>query len=267
MKKICRFLLSLIETNLVQWLNIFNKGLNAKQIKADVCKIHFPFWVFFFHMQLLKIRLLNLNAEKQALHILADKNNHWRRNDWKRPWNRKQWLLGEFKRNSRRSERFTRRVTVLHQYFNMSKLGARWVPLLLTVDHKGVWIVISQQRLKIGAIKNISSFCQKSRLLFWICREVIFSDYLQNGKTITAKYYASLLDNSEQKIKAKRPDLSTKKVLFGRIMPCFQVYHCDGNTALTTTTSNRTCILFTKPVLIWFFAFAHFEKMLIINVC
>lgn len=50
--------------------------------------------------------------------------------------------------------------------------------------------------------------------VFWNCRGLIFIDYLQNGKTTKSDYYASLLGNFEQYIKAKRPHLKKKMLIY-----------------------------------------------------
>lgn len=47
--------------------------------------------------------------------------------------------------------------------------------------------------------------------VFWDARGIIFIDYLEKGKTITAKYYVELLDRLDEEIKKKRPHLNKKK--------------------------------------------------------
>lgn len=50
--------------------------------------------------------------------------------------------------------------------------------------------------------------------VFWDAHGILLIDYLEKGKTITGKYYASLLDQLNYEIKRKRPHLNKKKVLF-----------------------------------------------------
>ena len=50
--------------------------------------------------------------------------------------------------------------------------------------------------------------------VFWDSRDIIFTDYLEKGRTITGQYYADLLDRFDAELKKKRPHLAKKKVLF-----------------------------------------------------
>ena len=50
--------------------------------------------------------------------------------------------------------------------------------------------------------------------VFWDSHGIILIDYLQNGKTITGAYYASLLDKLKAELAEKRPHLQKKKILF-----------------------------------------------------
>ena len=43
---------------------------------------------------------------------------------------------------------------------------------------------------------------------------VWYNSYWEKGKTITAQYYCELLDRFDSSIKAKRPHLARKKILF-----------------------------------------------------
>jgi len=43
---------------------------------------------------------------------------------------------------------------------------------------------------------------------------MIFTDYLEKGRTITRQYYADLLDRLDAELKKKWPHLAKKKVLF-----------------------------------------------------
>lgn len=50
--------------------------------------------------------------------------------------------------------------------------------------------------------------------VFWDSRGIIFTDYLEKGRTITGQYYADLLDRFDAELMKKRPHLAKKKVLF-----------------------------------------------------
>ena len=50
--------------------------------------------------------------------------------------------------------------------------------------------------------------------VFWDAREIIFNDFIQEGKTIYSEYYANLLQRLNYEIKKKWPHLAKKKVFF-----------------------------------------------------
>ena len=50
--------------------------------------------------------------------------------------------------------------------------------------------------------------------LLWDVHGMIHIDYLEKEKTITAQYYRKLLDRFDATIKAKRPHLARKKIVF-----------------------------------------------------
>lgn len=50
--------------------------------------------------------------------------------------------------------------------------------------------------------------------IFWDVRGIIMIDYLEHGKTINKEYYCALLDRFDVEIKAKRPHLARKKILY-----------------------------------------------------
>ena len=50
--------------------------------------------------------------------------------------------------------------------------------------------------------------------VFWDSRGIIFTEYLEKGRTITGQYYADLLDRFDAELMKKRPYLAKKKVLF-----------------------------------------------------
>jgi hypothetical protein len=47
--------------------------------------------------------------------------------------------------------------------------------------------------------------------VFWDAEGILFTDYLENGKTITGEYYSSLLTRLDEKIREKIPGLQKKK--------------------------------------------------------
>jgi len=52
--------------------------------------------------------------------------------------------------------------------------------------------------------------------VFWDSQGIIFTDYLEKGRTITGQYYADLLGRFDGELKRKQPYLAKKKVLFYR---------------------------------------------------
>lgn len=62
--------------------------------------------------------------------------------------------------------------------------------------------------------KTVRSAGKVMATVFWDACGIIHIDYLPRGQTITGEYYASLLDDLNEKIKEKRPHLKRKKVLF-----------------------------------------------------
>ena len=145
---------------------------------------------------------------------------------------------------------------VLHETLGMRKLSARWVPRLLTLEHKRnrmttskhcldmfkrnrkeflrrfvtvdeTWIhhytpetkEQSKQWTESGEsapkkAKTVPSAGKIMATVFWDSRGIIFTDYLEKGRTITGQYYADLLDRFDAELKRKRPHLAKKKVLF-----------------------------------------------------
>lgn len=62
--------------------------------------------------------------------------------------------------------------------------------------------------------KTVSSAGKVMATVFWDSNGVIHTDYLEKGKTITGQYYCDLLDRFDADLRAKRPRLQRKKVLF-----------------------------------------------------
>ena len=52
--------------------------------------------------------------------------------------------------------------------------------------------------------------------VFWDACAIIYTDYLEKGKTITGAYYASLLHRMSKEIKKKHPHLKKTKILFNQ---------------------------------------------------
>ena len=60
--------------------------------------------------------------------------------------------------------------------------------------------------------KTVLSSGKVMATVFWYSQGVVLIDYLEKGKTITGQYYATLLDQLKDTIKAKRPHLAKKRV-------------------------------------------------------
>ena len=133
----------------------------------------------------------------------------------------------------------------------MKKLSARWVPHLLTVDHKRDRVTISKQCLEMfqrnpdeflrrfitvdetwihyftpetknsqnnepapKKAKTMKSAGKVMATVFWDARGIVHIDYLPSKHSIDGDYYAALLDRFNNILKKKRPHLAKKKVLF-----------------------------------------------------
>lgn len=62
--------------------------------------------------------------------------------------------------------------------------------------------------------KTVPSAGKVMATVFGDSQGIIFTDYLENGRTITRQYYADLLDRFNAELMKKRPHLAKKKVLF-----------------------------------------------------
>ncbi|XP_063909864.1 histone-lysine N-methyltransferase SETMAR-like [Zophobas morio] len=136
----------------------------------------------------------------------------------------------------------TERVhNILQEKLGIRRLSARWVPRLLTVEQKRNCVTTSEHCLnmfkhnskefrrrysKQGTLpgerapkkaKTVFSAGKVMATVFWDSHGIIFIDYLENGKTITGQYYASLLSRFDAELKIKRPHLSKKKLCFTMI--------------------------------------------------
>ncbi|KAG5337044.1 SETMR methyltransferase, partial [Acromyrmex charruanus] len=115
---------------------------------------------------------------------------------------------------------------ILHEQLGMKKLSARWVPRLLTVDHKRDRMTISKQCLEIFQ-RNPDEFLRRFITMdeIWIHyftsetkEHIIHINYLPSKQTINGDYYAALLDHNNI-LKKTRPHLAKKKVLFHQDNP------------------------------------------------
>ncbi|KAG5336736.1 SETMR methyltransferase, partial [Acromyrmex heyeri] len=95
-------------------------------------------------------------------------------------------------------------ISILHEQLVMKKLSARWVPRLLTVDHKRDRVTISKQCLEMFQ-RNPDEFLRRFITVdeTWIH---------PSKQTINGDYYAALL--TVLTTKKKRSHLAKKKVLF-----------------------------------------------------
>ena len=50
--------------------------------------------------------------------------------------------------------------------------------------------------------------------MFWDAEGILFTDYLEKGKTITGEYYSCLLTRLDENIREKRTSLEKKKIIF-----------------------------------------------------
>lgn len=140
-------------------------------------------------------------------------------------------------------------LTILHEHLHMIKMFAKWVPETLTPDQKHERVNIARQNLemyKLNPDEFLNRFVtvdetyihyfteseqspnvlpakrmkesQPIKLLkatiFWDAHGIIFIDYIESEKKVTAKYYESLLDKLNIEIIEKRPHLLQKIVLF-----------------------------------------------------
>ena len=64
--------------------------------------------------------------------------------------------------------------------------------------------------------KTVPSVGKVMTTVFWDSPGIIFTDYLENGRTITEQYYADLLSRFEAELMKRRPHLAKKKLLFHR---------------------------------------------------
>lgn len=62
--------------------------------------------------------------------------------------------------------------------------------------------------------KTVQSAGKVMATVFWDSQGIILIDYLEKGRTITGQYYCDLLDTFDAALKAKRPHLKKKKILF-----------------------------------------------------
>lgn len=89
-----------------------------------------------------------------------------------------------------------------------------------TEEQSKQWIAEGEPNPKKAKIHSSAEKIMAT--VFWDSCGILFIDYLENGKTITGNYYASLLDQLKREIAQKRPHLNKKKVLFHQDSGLFQ---------------------------------------------
>ena len=83
--------------------------------------------------------------------------------------------------------------------------------LLYARNNKSVENVDWAWRICAEKAKTVPSASNVMDTIFWDSHGIILIDYLQKGRTITGRYYASLLDRFDAILKEKRPHLAKKK--------------------------------------------------------
>ncbi|KAG5314932.1 SETMR methyltransferase, partial [Acromyrmex insinuator] len=117
-------------------------------------------------------------------------------------------------------------ISILNEQLGMKKLSARWVPRLLTVDHKRNCVTISKQCLVMFQ-RNPDEFLRRFITLdeTWMHYFTLETKEQEEGENrevgrkgeglpINGDYYAALLDCFNNILKKKRSYLAKKKVLF-----------------------------------------------------
>jgi len=62
--------------------------------------------------------------------------------------------------------------------------------------------------------RSVPSAGKVMALVFWDAEGILFTDYLEKGKTMTGEYYSNLLTRLDEKICEKRLGLQKKKIIF-----------------------------------------------------
>ncbi|XP_012060732.1 PREDICTED: uncharacterized protein LOC105623969 [Atta cephalotes] len=107
--------------------------------------------------------------------------------------------LDMFKRNP---EKFLRRfVTIDETWIH------RYTPEMK--EQSKQWTKSSESASKKA--KTVPSAGKIMATVFWDSRGIIFTDYLEKGRTITGQYYADLLDRFDAELKKKTASFSEKK--------------------------------------------------------
>ena len=115
---------------------------------------------------------------------------------------------------------------ILHEKFCKSKLSARWMRCLLTMEQKRNRMTTSEHCLDMFK-GNPKEFLRRFETVdeswihhytpemknsqnsgrhghrFWDSQGIIFTDYLEKGRTITGQYYADLLGRFEAELVEK----------------------------------------------------------------
>ena len=77
--------------------------------------------------------------------------------------------------------------------------------------------------------KTVPSAGRVMATIFWDSHGIILTDYLQKGKIITRKYYASLLDRFDAILKEKRPHLAKESAFPPRKCTSSHECHCNSH--------------------------------------
>ncbi|GFO45365.1 histone-lysine N-methyltransferase SETMAR [Plakobranchus ocellatus] len=110
---------------------------------------------------------------------------------------------------------------IVHDTLRYRKVSARWVPKMLTEDHKLQRVEISQRLLQRCQQDNemrirriLVSKCRGPQAtVFWDAKGVILLDILPQGQCINAARYCSTLDRFKETIRRKRPGLLRRGVV------------------------------------------------------
>lgn len=96
--------------------------------------------------------------------------------------------------------------------------------------------------------KTVPSAGKVMATVFWDSQGIIFTDYLENGRTITGQYYADLLDRFNAELMKKRPHLAKKKSFF--TMTTHQLIHPQSPQQNWSNYATNYCLI--HPILqIW----------------
>ncbi|KAG5338751.1 SETMR methyltransferase, partial [Acromyrmex charruanus] len=129
-------------------------------------------------------------------------------------------------------------ISILHEQLSMKKLLERWVPRLLTVDHKRDRMTISKQCLEMFQ-RNPDEFLHRFITVDEIWIHYFTPEMKEQSKhwtqTINGDYYSALLDHFNNILKKKLPHLAKKK------KSAAETHRMLSNTYGEAAISERTC--------------------------